>query len=58
MWRGMVTKVRGHSTQFLRVESVFKPLLHGLDSTFVCRFLVRLYVGRSRRQSSFQLWDK
>lgn len=56
--RGMVTKVRGHSTQLLRVEGIFKPLLHGLDSAFVCRFLVWLYVGRSRRQSSFLLWDK
>lgn len=53
MCRGVVAEVRGHSAQLLRVESIFKPLLHGLDSAFVCRFFVRLDVGCSRRQSSF-----
>lgn len=54
----VVAEVRGHSAQLLRVEGIFKPLLHGLDSAFVCRFFVRLYVGCGRRQSSFPLWDK
>ena len=58
MCRGMVAKVRGHSAQLLRVKSIFKPLLHGLDSAFVGRFFVWLYVGCGRRQSSFLLWDK
>lgn len=58
MCRCMVAEVRGHSTQLLRVKGIFKPFLHGLDSAFVCRFFVRLYVGCGRRQSSFPLWDK
>ena len=71
MRRCMVAEVRGHRPQLLWVEGIFKPLLHGLDSAFVCRFFVWLYVGRSRRQSSFPkntavtdiataflLWDK
>ena len=53
MCRCMVTEVRGHSTQLLRVKGIFKPFLHGLDSTLVCCFFVRLDVGCSRRRSSF-----
>ena len=58
MCRGMVAEVRGHSAQLFRVEGIFKPLLHGLDSAFACCLFVWLYVGCSRRQSSFLLWDK
>ena len=57
MCRGMVAKVGGHSAQLLRVEGIFKPLLHGLDSALVCCFFVGLYVGSGRRLSSFLLWD-
>ena len=53
MCRSMVAKVRGHSAQLLRVKGIFKPLLHGLDSAFVCRYFVRFDVGCGRRQSSF-----
>lgn len=53
MCRCIVAKVRGHRSQLLRVEGIFKPLLHGLDSTLVCCFFVRLDVGCSRRRSSF-----
>lgn len=55
MCRGVVAEVRGHSPQFLRVKGIFKPFLHGLDSAFVCRFFVRLYVGCGRRQSSLSV---
>lgn len=55
---GMVAEVRGHSAQLLRVEGIFKPLLHGLNSAFVCGLFIWLYVGSGRRQSSFLLWDK
>ena len=58
MCRGVVAEVRGHSAQLFRVEGIFKPLLHGLDSAFACCLFVWLYVGCSRRQSSFLLWDK
>ena len=58
MCRCMVAKVRGHSAQLLRVKGIFKPLLHGLDNTFVCGLLVWLYVRCGRRQSSFLLWGK
>ena len=58
MCRCVVAEVRGHSAQLLRVEGIFKPLLHGLDSALVCCFFVGLYVGCGRRQSSFLLWDK
>lgn len=67
----MVAEIRGHSAQLLRVERIFKPLLHGLDSALVCCLFVWLYVGSGRRQSSFPknmvvtdaatafpLWDK
>ena len=50
----MVAKVRGHSAQLFRVKGIFKPLLHGLNSAFICCFFIGLYVGCSRRQSSFQ----
>ena len=49
MCRGMVTKVRGHSAQFLRVEGIFKPLLHGLYGTLVRCLFIWLCVGCSRR---------
>lgn len=67
----VVAEVRGHSAQLLRVEGIFKPLLHGLDNAFICCLFVRLDVGCGRRQSSFRknmavtdtataflLWDK
>lgn len=53
MCRGMVAKVRGHRSQLLRVKSIFKPLLHGLDSALIRSLFVWFYVGRGRRQSSF-----
>ena len=55
MCRGVVAEVRGHSPQFLRVKGIFKPFLHGLDSAFVCRFFVRLYVGCGRSNSSYSM---
>ena len=54
---GMVAEVRGHSSQLLWVERIFKTLLHGLDSAFVCCLFVWLYIGSGRRRSSFLLWD-
>lgn len=57
MCRGVVAEVRGHRSQLLRVKSIFKPRLHGLDSAFVCCLFVWLYVGCGRKQSSFPLWD-
>ena len=55
MCRGVVAEVRGHSAQLLRVERIFKPLLHGLDSAFVCGLLVWLYVGCGRSNSSYSM---
>ena len=52
MCRCMVAKVRGHSAQLFRVEGIFKPLLHGLDSALIRSLFVWFYVGRGRRQSS------
>ena len=56
MCRGMIAEVRGHSAQLFRVEGIFKPLLHGLDSALIRSLFVWFYVGRGRRQSSFLLW--
>lgn len=55
MCRGMVAKVRGYSAQLLRVKGIFKPFLHGLDSAFVCRFFVGLYVSCGRGNSSYSM---
>ena len=54
MCRGVVAEVRGHRSQLLRVKSIFKSLLHGLDSALIRCLFVWLYVSCSRRQSSFQ----
>ena len=48
-----IAEVGRHSSYLFRIEPVGKPILHRLDSSFSCRYLVGPDIGCSDSRASF-----